>query len=167
MIRVHVFFLFCVFFLFLSTSMVTGAIPLDVVPNDSSESSESSGSGQISIDSVTIVCGEGTATVYVTYSLTDVTHFLFFIFGSSSLEKDIVEMVGFTDAVVVFVGAEEAELTLSDIATVYGDGIYWLPAHTFHTMIPIVEVVTPQETFIYSSITELPGFVYYASTGSL
>ncbi|MDR2855497.1 MAG: hypothetical protein LBV40_05015 [Methanomicrobiales archaeon] len=146
--------------------MVTGTTPADVISNDLNENSDISGSGQISIDSVTIVCGEGTATVYVTYSLTGVTHFLFFVFGSSSLERDIVEMLGFTDALVVFVGAEEAELMLSDIATVYGDGIYWLPAHTFQTMIPTVEVVTPQQTFTYSNITELSGMVYYASYAS-
>ena len=151
----------------MSVSTVTGAIPSDIVSSDSGENSEISGTGQISIDSVAIVCGEGTATVYVTYSLTDVTHFLFIVFGSSSLERNIVEMLGFTDALVVFVGAEEAELILSDIATVYGDGIYWLPAHTFQTVIPTVEVVTPQETFVYSNITELPGIAYYASKGSL
>jgi len=78
-----------------------------------------------------------------------------------------LEMLGFTDAVVVFVGAEKAELTLSDIATVYGDGIYWFPAHAFQTMIPAVEVVTPQETFRYSNISELSGIAYYASKGSL
>jgi hypothetical protein len=150
----------------MSASAVSGTLSLDIVSNDLDENSEISGSGQISIDSVTVVCGEGTATVYVTYSLTDVTHFLFIAFGSSFLERNIVEMLGFTQPLVISVGAEEAELILSDIATVYGDGIYWLPAHTFQTTIPTLEVVTPQETFSYSNITELSGIAYYASEKS-
>ena len=163
MIRVHIFCVFCAFFFLLSASTVAGAISSNVVPSDNTEI----GTGQISIDSVTIVCGEGTATVHVMYSLTDVTHFLFIVFGSSSLERSIVEMLGFTDAIVVSVGSGEAELILSDIATVYGDGIYWLPAHTFQTVIPTIEVITPQETFVYHDTMDLAGIAYYAPEGSL
>ena len=163
MIRVHLFCVFCALLFLVSVSTVAGELSSNSVPSEDTEISTS----QISIDSITIVCGEGTATVHVMYSLTDVTHFLFIVFGSSSLERSISEMLGFTDATVVSVGAGEAELILSDIATVYGDGIYWLPAHTFQNVIPIVEVVTPQETFTYHDTMDLAGIAYYAPEGSL
>jgi len=159
MIRMYIFFVFCAFSLLLGANIVTGAVSQDTI---SYNNSELPGSGQISIDSVVIVCGEGRATVHVTYSLTDVPRFLFLIFGSSSLERIIMETLGFTDAHVVSVGAEEAELILRDVATVYGDGMYWLPAHTFQTMIPTVQIITPQEVVTYHDTMELSGIAYYA-----
>jgi len=166
MIRMDIFFILCVSvsFLLVSASTVAGAVSPDFISYNNNEVSVS---GQISIDSLVIACGEGRATVHVTYSLTEVSRFLFFVFGSSSLEQIIVETLGFTDAHVVSVGAEEAELILSDIATVYGDGIYWLPAHTFQTMIPTVEIITPQEIITYHNVMELSGIAYYAPKDSL
>ena len=163
MIQRHILSVFCVFSLLLSASTVVG----EFSPNSISYNNEASGSGPISIDSVVIVCGEGRATVYVTYSLADLSSFLYLVFGSSSLERSIMETLGFTDSYVVSVGIEEAELVLRDIATVYGDGIYWLPAHTFQTMIPTVEIRTPQEIITYHNIVELSGFAYYAPQDSL
>ena len=160
----HIFFVLCVFSLLVSVSMVTGAVTQNTI---SYNNSELSGSGQISIDSVVIVCGEGRATVHVSYSLAEVPRFLFLVFGSSSLERIIMETLGFTDVHVVSVGVEEAELILRDIATVYGDGMYWLPAHTFQTMIPTVEIITPQEIVTYRDTMELSGIAYYAPKDSL
>jgi hypothetical protein len=148
----------------LSVSTVIGAVSPDVL---SYSNNEASGSGQISIDSLVIACGQGRATVHVTYSLTEVSRFLFFVFGSSSLERNIMEILGFTDVHVVSVGVEEAELVLRDVATVYGDGMYWLPAHTFQTMIPTVEVITPQGIITYHNIMELSGLAYFAPKDSL
>jgi len=159
MIRIYIFFVFCLFSLLLSASMIVEAVSPNIISYNNNEASSSE---QIFINSVVILCGEGQAAVHVTYSLTEVFRFLFLVFGSSSLERIIIETLGFTDVNVVSVGAEEAELILYDIATVYGDGIYWLPAHTFQTMIPTVEIITPQETFIYNNITEFSGIAYYA-----
>jgi hypothetical protein len=168
MIRTHIFFVFCAFSLLVSASMVTGAVSQNtILYNNSSDSSEIPGSGQMSFDSVVIVCGEGRATVHVTYSLTDVPRFLFLVFGSSSLERIIMETLGFTDARVVSVGAEEADLILHDVATVYGDGVYWLPAHTFQTVIPTVQIITPQEVVAYHDTMEISGIAYYAPKDSL
>jgi hypothetical protein len=164
MIRIRTFFVLCVFSLLLSASTVVGAVSPNIISYDNNVASAS---GQISIDSVVIVCGEGKATVHVTYSLAEVHRFLFLVFGSSSLEQVIMEKLGFINAHVVSVGAEEAELVLRDVATVYGDGIYWLPAHTFQTMIPTVEVITPQEIITYHNIMELSGIAYYAPKDSV
>jgi hypothetical protein len=128
----------------------------------SGNATEIAGFGQIAIDSVSIHCGEGTATVDVVYTLTEISRFLFLVFGSSSLERNILDILGFTNAQIESVGYDKAELILNDVATVYGDGTYWLPAHTFHTMIPIVEIITPQEVHIYKNITEFSGIAYYA-----
>jgi len=167
MFRMHTLFVFCVF-LILSASTVIGADFQNPSSNNnfSNNYDTSGGSGSVSIDSVAIVCGEGKANVYVTYSLADVSSFLYLFFGSSSIERAIMDIIGFTDAHFVSVGADEAELVLTDIATVYGNGMYWLPAHTFQTMIPTVEIITPQEKITYHNIMELSGIAYYAPQGS-
>ena len=156
MIWIHIACVLCTLLLILGANFISGGM--------SSNASEIPGSGQIVIDSIRIHCGEGTATVDVVYTLTEISRFLLLVFGSSSLERNIVDILGFTNVHIESVGYDKAELILSNVATVYGDGTYWLPAHTFHTMIPIVEIITPQEVHIYKNVTEFSGIAYYAKT---
>ena len=55
-----------------------------------------------------------------------------------------------------------ADLKVYDVQPVYGDGLYWFPAHNFGCVIPEVVISTNLSTERYENISALEnGIVYY------
>jgi hypothetical protein len=55
-----------------------------------------------------------------------------------------------------------ADLKVYDVQPVYGDGLYWFPAHTFGCEIPKVVISTNLSREMYENVSSLEnGVVYY------
>ncbi|NLV27835.1 MAG: hypothetical protein GXY48_11845 [Methanomicrobiales archaeon] len=116
----------------------------------------------LSIHSVTISLMPGYADVHVEYSLEDAFRVLAFMFGENDIRTRLLNNLAFSNASILFMNYSAADLKIYDIQPVYGDGLYWFPAHTFGCTIPEVTINTNHSTERYENIQNLEnGIVYY------
>ena len=118
--------------------------------------------GYISIHSVDIDLQPGYADVHVTYTLDDAFRFLILMFGENDVKTRLLDMLNFENTTLVRMDYESADLKIYDISQVYGDGLYWFPAHEFGTSIPNLTVRSNQSCQQFENVTRLKnGIAYY------
>lgn len=127
-----------------------------------SYAAETDEEGYLSIDSVTISLMPGYADVHVEYTLEDAFRLLAFMFGENDIRTRLQKNLAFSNATIISMNYTAADLKVYDIQQVYGDGLYWFPAHTFDCEIPEVIINTNLSSERYENISKLEnGIVYY------
>lgn len=118
--------------------------------------------GYIDIHNVTVFLKPGYADVHVTYTLDDAFRFLILMFGENDVKNRLFSMLNFENATLVRMDYDSADLKVYDIKPVYGDGLYWFPAHKFGTTIPNLTIISNQSTQHLQNVSKIPnGIVYY------
>ncbi|HWQ63189.1 MAG TPA: hypothetical protein VN429_02145 [Methanospirillum sp.] len=118
--------------------------------------------GYIDIHNVTISLKSGYADVHVTYTLDDAFRFLILMFGENDVKNRLFSMLNFENATLVRMDYDSADLKVYDTKPVYGDGLYWFPAHKFGTTIPNLTIISNQSTQHLQNVSKIPsGIVYY------
>ncbi len=104
----------------------------------------------------------GYADVHVEYFLDDAFRVLAFMFGENDIKSRLLQKLAFSNVSIVSMNYTAADLKVYDIEPVYGDGLYWFPAHKFGCTIPHVMIMTNLSTEQYENISALEnGIVYY------
>lgn len=123
---------------------------------------DSQSHGYIEIHNVTIDLKPGYADVNVTYSLDDAFRLLVLMFGENDVKTRLLQMMAFENATITRMDFESAELEVHDIKPIYGDGLYWFPAHQFGSIVPNLTIRSNQSTQNYTNLSQLEnGTVYY------
>ncbi len=118
--------------------------------------------GYLTIKSVTISLMPGYADVHAEYQLEDAFRVLAFMFGENDIKSRLMQKLAFSNVTVSSMNYTAADLIVYDVQPVYGDGLYWFPAHTFGCVIPEVVINTNLSTERYENISALEnGIVYY------
>jgi len=118
--------------------------------------------GYLRIESVTISLMPGYADVHVEYELEDAFRVLAFMFGENDIKSRLLQKLAFSNVSVLSMNYTAADLKVYDVQPVYGDGLYWFPAHSFGCEIPEVVISTNLSTEKYENISALEnGIVYY------
>lgn len=118
--------------------------------------------GYIDIHNVTIDLKPGYANVHVTYALDDAFRFLILMFGENDVKSRLLSMLEFDNVTLERMDYESADLKVYDIKPVYGDGLYWFPAHEFGTTIPNLTIISNQSSQQFQNVTKIKsGIVYY------
>jgi hypothetical protein len=118
--------------------------------------------GYLRIESVTISLMPGYADVHVEYELEDAFRVLAFMFGENDIKSRLLQKLAFSNVSVLSMNYTAADLQVYDVQPVYGDGLYWFPAHSFGCEIPEVVISTNLSTEKYENISALEnGIVYY------
>ncbi|HWQ67560.1 MAG TPA: hypothetical protein VN372_11925, partial [Methanospirillum sp.] len=126
------------------------------------EVSDPQSHGYIAIHDVIINLQPGYADVHVTYTLDDAFRLIILMFGENDVRTRLLEILAFQNATMVHMDYESADLKVYDVKPVYGDGLYWFPAHTFGTTIPNLMIKSNQSCQQFVNITTLEnGVVYY------
>lgn len=127
-----------------------------------SYASETDSEGYLSINSVNITLMPGYAQVHVEYVLDDAFKLLALMFGENDIRNRLLERLAFGNATIVSINSTAADLLVYDVQPVYGDGLYWFPAHEFGDEIPEVSIITNQSCERYEHVKKLEnGIVYY------
>jgi hypothetical protein len=118
--------------------------------------------GYLRVESVTISLMPGYADVHAEYTLEDAFRVLAFMFGENDIKSRLLQKLAFSNVSVISMNYTEADLKVYDVQPVYGDGLYWFPAHSFGCIIPEVVISTNLSTERYENIASLEnGVVYY------
>ncbi len=118
--------------------------------------------GCLRVESVTISLMPGYADVHTEYTLEDAFRVLAFMFGENDIKSRLLQKLAFSNVSVVSMNFTAADLKVYDVQPVYGDGLYWFPAHSFGCVIPEVVISTNLSTERYENIASLEnGVVYY------
>ena len=118
--------------------------------------------GYIDIHNLTISLKPGYAEVHLTYTLDDAFRFLILMFGENDVKTRLLNMLEFDNATLERMDYESADLKIYDIKPVYGDGLYWFPAHQFGTVIPNLTIISNQSRQEFHNTTQIKnGIVYY------
>lgn len=118
--------------------------------------------GYLSINSVTISLKPGYADVHAEYSLEEAFRLLAFMFGENDIRTRLLNKLAFSNATITSMNYSAADLIVYDVEQVYGDGLYWFPAHTFGCEIPEVIINTNLSSERHENISKLEnGIVYY------
>ncbi len=118
--------------------------------------------GYLRVESVTISLMPGYADVHTEYTLEDAFRVLAFMFGENDIKSRLLQKLAFSNVSVVSMNFTAADLKVYDVQPVYGDGLYWFPAHSFGCVIPEVVISTNLSTERYENIASLEnGVVYY------
>ncbi|PWR74647.1 hypothetical protein ACKUB1_01410 [Methanospirillum stamsii] len=118
--------------------------------------------GYLSINSVTISLKPGYADVHAEYSLEEAFRLLAFMFGENDIRTRLLNKLAFSNATITSMNYSAADLIVYDVEQVYGDGLYWFPAHTFGCEIPEVIINTNLSSERHENIGKLEnGIVYY------
>lgn len=118
--------------------------------------------GCLRVESVTISLMPGYADVHTEYTLEDAFRVLAFMFGENDIKSRLLQKLAFSNVSVISMNYTEADLKVYDVQPVYGDGLYWFPAHSFGCIIPEVVISTNLSTERYENIATLEnGVVYY------
>lgn len=118
--------------------------------------------GYLSINSVTISLKPGYADVHAEYSLEEAFRLLAFMFGENDIRTRLLNKLAFSNATITSMNYSAADLIVYDVEHVYGDGLYWFPAHTFGCEIPEVIINTNLSSERHENIGKLEnGIVYY------
>lgn len=123
---------------------------------------ETENDGYLSINSVIITLKAGYADVHVEYTQEDAFRLLAFMFGENDIRNRLQKYLAFSNTTVLSLNSTAADMKVYDVQPVYGDGLYWFPAHTFGCVIPEVIVNTNLSSERYENISKLEnGIVYY------
>ena len=123
---------------------------------------ETEGGGYLKINSLDIALKPGYADVSVNYVLEDAFRFLALMFGENDIRTKLLDQMNFENASIVSMNYTNAHIRVYDIQSIYGDGLYWFPAHEFKSRIPEVTIRTNQSNEHYKNITKLEnGIVYF------
>lgn len=118
--------------------------------------------GYLRIESVMISLMPGYAEVHTEYVLEDTFRVLAFMFGENDIRSRLLQKLAFSNVSVISMNYTAADLKVYDVQPVYGDGLYWFPAHNFGCVIPEVVISTNLSTERYENISALEnGIVYY------
>ncbi len=121
--------------------------------------------GYITVTGMNITLKEGFAELHMDYEIDDGMRILALLFGNSDLKTKIIDMLGFYDAEIESVDLDSAEIVISDLEVIYGEGLYWFPPHQFQVTVPELTIITPQDSIVYSQVTGIPdGICYYRET---
>jgi len=130
------------------------------LPQSYAEETESG--GYLKINSIDITLKPGYADVSVNYALEDAFRFISLMFGENDLRKRLIDQLGFENVTIISMNYTDAKIRVFDIQPIYGDGLYWFPAHEFNSEIPEVTIRTNQTSEHYKKINKLEnGIVYY------
>jgi hypothetical protein len=123
---------------------------------------ESESKGYLTITSVLIDLQPGYADVHVTYKLDDAFRFLILMFGENDVKVRLLEILNFQNATLTRMDYETADLKVYDVHPVYGDGLYWFPAHEFEMIIPNLTIQSNQSCQQLFQVNRIEnGIVYY------
>jgi len=118
--------------------------------------------GYIDIHNVTIILKPGYADVQVSYTLDDAFRFLILMFGENDVKARLLSMLNFENVTLERMDYDSADLRVYETKPVYGDGLYWFPAHQFETIIPNLTITSNQSSQHLQNVTKIPnGIVYY------
>lgn len=118
--------------------------------------------GYLEVQSVAISLLPGYADVHVEYVLEDAFRVLAFMFGENDIKNRLLQKLAFTNVSIISMNYTAADLRVYDVQPVYGDGLYWFPAHTFGCEIPEVVISTNLSCERFENISTLEnGVVYY------
>jgi hypothetical protein len=130
--------------------------------NQSSFAAEPESHGYLTITNVTIDLQPGYADVHVMYTLDDAFRFLILMFGENDVKTRLLDILNFQNATLIRMDYESADIIVYDIHPVYGDGLYWFPAHKFGTIIPNLTIRSNQSCQQLSDVSQIEnGIVYY------
>lgn len=140
-------FLLVFIFIFISTSALAA---------------ESETKGSLTISSVLIDLQPGYADVHVTYTLDDTFRFLVLMFGENDIKTRLLDILNFQNATLEQMNFDSADIKVYDVNPVYGDGLYWFPAHEFDTVIPNLTIKSNQSCQQLFNVYGIEnGIVYY------
>lgn len=118
--------------------------------------------GYMDIQSVDIDLKPGYADVNVTYSLDDAFRVLVLMFGENDVKTRLLSTLAFENATIERMDFESALVKVYDIEPVYGDGLYWFPAHQFGSLIPELTITSNQSCIKLTNVSGMQeGIVYY------
>ena len=118
--------------------------------------------GYIDIHNVTISLKPGYADVHVSYTLDDAFRFLILMFGENDVKTKLFSLLNFENATLERMDYDSADLRVYETKPVYGDGLYWFPAHQFGTTIRNLTIISNQSTQHLQNVSKIPsGIVYY------
>ncbi|MBN1168029.1 MAG: hypothetical protein JXA44_13010 [Methanospirillaceae archaeon] len=121
--------------------------------------------GYITVTGMNITLKEGFAELHLDYEIDDGMRILALLFGNADLKTKIIDMLGFYDAEIESVDLDSADIVISDLEVIYGEGLYWFPPHQFQVTVPELTIITPQDRITYSRVTGIPdGICYYRET---
>jgi len=104
----------------------------------------------------------GYADVHVEYVLEDAFRLIAFMFGENDIKSRLLQKLAFSNVSIISMNYTAADLKVYDVQPVYGDGLYWFPAHTFGCEIPKVVISTNLSREMYENVSSLEnGVVYY------
>ena len=127
-----------------------------------SYAAETEPEGYLQIKSVSISLMPGYADVHVEYVLEDAFRLIAFMFGENDIKSRLLQKLAFSNVSIISMNYTAADLKVYDVQPVYGDGLYWFPAHSFGCEIPEVVISTNLSTERYENISALEnGIVYY------
>jgi len=127
-----------------------------------SYAAETESEGYLQIQSVTISLMPGYADVHVEYVLEDAFRVLALMFGENDIKTRLLQKLAFSNVTIQSMNYTAADLKVYDVQPVYGDGLYWFPAHNFGCEIPEVVISTNLTSERYENISTLEnGVVYY------
>lgn len=127
-----------------------------------SYAAETDSEGYLRIQSVTISLMPGYADVHVEYTLEDAFRILALMFGENDIKTRLLQKLAFSNVSVISMNYTAADLKAYDIQPVYGDGLYWFPAHSFGSEIPELVISTNLSEERYENISTMEdGVVYY------
>ena len=118
--------------------------------------------GYINIHNITILLKPGYADVHVNYTIDEAFRLLILMFGENDVKTKLISTLNFSNATLEKMDFDSADLKVYETKTVYGDGLYWFPAHEFGTTIPNLTIISNQSTQHLRNISKIPnGIVYY------
>lgn len=117
--------------------------------------------GYITVEEVTVLLRNNTATISVDYSVDEGTRIVFFLLGKQDLKNKLSHILNYPNAQMRRVTLNSAEIFLPNASYSYGKGIYWYPSHEFNVVIPSLTIVSPQVTKSYSMTSTFPNGMGY------
>lgn len=141
------------------TFLLVFSLIISITP---AQAADSESQGYIKIQDVEINLQPGYADVHVTYQLDDAFRFLVLMFGENDVKTRLLDLLAFENVTLEHMDYDSADLKVYNIKQIYGDGLYWFPAHQFGTNIPNLTIISNQsvQQFTNSSVID-NGTVYY------
>ncbi len=118
--------------------------------------------GYIGIRSLQINLSDGYADAHVEYEIDEAFRVIMLVFGENDAKDKLRELLAFENATITGMSFSSADLRIFDVKQVYGDGLYWFPAHSFNTVIPNLTICSNQGCTGWNNVTSLDeGIAYY------
>lgn len=123
---------------------------------------KSEAQGYLAISDILINLQPGYADIHVSYTLDDAFRFLLLMFGENDIKKRLLDVLNFQNATFERMDYTSADLKVYDVNPVYGDGLYWFPAHQFDVIVPNLTIKSNQSSRQLFNVKGIEnGIVYY------